>query len=247
MILFVFEGVKREPALFQYLKTIYRIEGEVICTYQSSLHSLYKEMREFDLDLVMLLREHLHKNNDHTLDKYDQSSQFSEVYLFFDYDFHDKKIELEQLNAEIREMLDFFKEETDNGKLYINYPMVESILYTKTLPDTQYSNYVISREDSHNFKNIASQFSDYHDYFFLSPFTQQDRENINAKHNWELLKRQNVQKANYVCNGENDLPTREQDISQSNIFISQLNKYVIPYNQVAILNSFPLFVYEYFK
>lgn len=35
-------------------------------------------------------------------------------------------------------MLDFFSDETENGKLYINYPMIESLKYTKEIPDANY-------------------------------------------------------------------------------------------------------------
>ena len=62
-------------------------------------------------------------------------SDFSEVYLFFDYDFQNKNLELSEINSQLTEMLDFFSDETDNGKLYINYPMIESIRCTRKLPD----------------------------------------------------------------------------------------------------------------
>lgn len=35
-------------------------------------------------------------------------------------------------------MLDYFSDETENGKLYINYPMIESLKYTKEIPDANY-------------------------------------------------------------------------------------------------------------
>lgn len=45
-------------------------------------------------------------------------------------------------------MLEMFSNETEYGKLYINYPMVESICYTKELPDKDYANYTVSREEN---------------------------------------------------------------------------------------------------
>lgn len=249
MTLFVFEGKKREPALFQHLKEIYDIEGEVVCTYQTGIHSLYKEMNTggFDVDLVPILRDHLHKNQDATLDDY-KTSDFGEVYLFFDYDFHDSHNELPQLNKEIQEMLDYFDEETEHGKLYINYPMVESILYTRELPDEQFNTYVVSRKDCKCFKHIASVFSFYSDYSFLSCVdsdTEEHREHI--KQNWEYLKMQHVSKANFLCTGNVLMPLQKSDITQNKIFAAQLRKYVLPNEEVAILNSFPLFVFEYLK
>lgn len=34
--------------------------------------------------------------------------------------------------------MDYFSDETENGKLYINYPMIESLKYTKEIPDANY-------------------------------------------------------------------------------------------------------------
>ena len=82
---------------------------------------------------------------------------FSEIYLIFDYDFQNKNLPLDMMNRQIDEMLDLFDDETDNGRLYINYPMVEAIRYTKLLPDASYLKYVVSRADcvESSFKNIA--------------------------------------------------------------------------------------------
>lgn len=55
-------------------------------------------------------------------------------------------------------MLTLFADETENGKLYINYPMIESIRYTKELPDTDYANYIVSREECKDFKRLARDF-----------------------------------------------------------------------------------------
>lgn len=58
-------------------------------------------------------------------------------------------------------MLKMFDDETGNGKLYINYPMVESIRYTKELPDEEYRHYTVSRALCHDFKRLAREFSFY--------------------------------------------------------------------------------------
>ena len=48
------------------------------------------------------------------------------------------------MNEILSEMLEYFDDETGNGKLYVNYPMVESLKYTKELPDEHYAEYVVS-------------------------------------------------------------------------------------------------------
>ena len=62
-----------------------------------------------------------------------------------------------------------------------------------------------------------------------------------------ILKYQNVCKANFIINNKNEMPKNKEDINQRIIFDVQKNKYVVPEEKVAILNSFPIFIYEYMK
>ena len=182
------------------------------------------------------------------------SSDFSEIYLFFDYDFQNKNLELAEINRQLKEMLSKFNDETEYGKLYINYPMIESIRYTKELPDANYYEYVISRADCSSFKKLAADFSAYSSFDFILIDSRKDVSKLSEKKlkslrdNWEHLKKQNVNKANYICHGKNEAPNKKEEVSQEQIFESQLQKHVNKeQSEVAILNAFPLFLYEYFK
>lgn len=249
MILFVFEGKKKEPAIFESLRKIYfrREDSVVVCTYNTDFHSLYKALSENDWELFYVLRERLQQRGENTLDGY-KASDFSQTYLFFDYDFQNSHIPLDEQNRRLEEMLLYFNEETENGKLFINYPMIESLVYTKRLPDEQFDSYVVKRENCRNFKGMAARFSHYPDTSFLligNANGVTDKEVIN---NWEFLKIQHVYKANLLCNGVRAaLPTSKEEISQQNIFKAQQEQFVGPHDSVAILNSFPIFVYEYLK
>ena len=58
MILFVFEGVKREPDLFRTIQRLYfsNREEQIVCSYNNNIYQLYKE--EVDAlarDLVYVL------------------------------------------------------------------------------------------------------------------------------------------------------------------------------------------------
>lgn len=64
---------------------------------------------------------------------------FSAVYLVFDYEPHYHKYSDEV----IRKMLELFNDETNLGKLYINYPMVEACVHLKSLPDLEYDGRVV--------------------------------------------------------------------------------------------------------
>lgn len=156
------------------------------------------------------------------------------------------------MNRQVAEMLAIFNDETDNGKLFINYPMIEAIRYTKALPDIHFHEYTISRIDCQNksFKDLSQQFSDYGSLdFIILDFRRnpsKDRESAIRK-NWTLLEEQSVIKANNLCNEALSIPTEKDCISQERIFEAQLSKHIIPRDEVAILSAFPLFKFSYFK
>ena len=251
MILFVFEGAD-EKSLFNTLLSLYfpKDVEKAICLYNNNIYNLYKEIKSFGGagDLVSILTDRYRNKEDNPFENR-RRSDFSEIYLFFDYDFQNKNIPLEEINFQLNEMLDFFSDETDNGKLYINYPMIESIRYTKELPDKDYFRYTVSRTDCCHFKNIASCFSAYKSLdFIILPANKdsKDGQKLKLMKNWECLKNMNVCKAHYICKGSNGFPKDIEDISQSSIFSNQLSKYVIPTDSISILNSFPIFLWEYF-
>lgn len=246
MILFVFEGEKREPNIMQIIKELYFEDDKyVFVSYCNHIQSLFNELNEDrDLDLVGLLKEN-EKERKHTkLEKY-KSDDFSEIYLFFDYDIKKankyNKDSLEAQNEKIKEMLDFFNNETVNGKLYINYPMVESIRYFKReLPDEDYYTYTTNLFIGKKFKEDTNNLSHYKNFDFI---TSKDE---NQQSNWQHIIKLNIKKANYICSRLNELPSEKTSINQQAIFENQLSKYVYSKNEISILNSFPLFLYEYF-
>ena len=227
-------------------------------------------------------------------------SDFSQVFLFFDCDCHDSSASDDKL----KKMLDFFDNETENGKLYISYPMIEAIRYTKELPDKNFYSYIVPISNCRDFKDIANDFSFYKNLDLIA-FRTMKKSGIAIAHipneqkleaikqnwlllckqhlakanyicmgknempqnkidvsqlnifknqkeryiipNWLLLCKQHLAKANYICMGKNEMPQNKIDVSQSNIFKNQKERYIIPKNSVAVLCSFPLFLYEYFK
>ncbi len=171
MILFVFEGVKREPDLFRTIQRLYfsNREEQIVCSYNNNIYQLYKDLQEYDGDgdIVSLLMEKFASQKDNPLKDIDKSADISEIYLFFDYDFHNRNLSLEEINRQVKEMLETFDNETEYGKLYIDYPMVESIRYTKFLPDANYWTYTISRTDCNRFKGLSAEFSAYRSFDFI--------------------------------------------------------------------------------
>lgn len=186
-------------------------------------------------DVVDVLKVELEKTDPTNEIFNHKSSDFESVYLFFDYDFHNGN--LEEKNRKVKELLEYFNEETGNGRLFISYPMIESIRYTKELPDENFHKYKVVREDCEDgkFKQDAKKFCYYKGYDYLKDTS-----------NWKHLIRHNVQKANMLTMDNLSWPLNKDDVEQSILFESQLDKYVIPNKEVAILNAFPLFIYYYF-
>ena len=58
---------------------------------------------------------------------------FSEVFLFFDYDVHQTNLGKADDGDVINQMLESFDNETENGKLYISYPMVQGNVETEII------------------------------------------------------------------------------------------------------------------
>lgn len=183
-----------------------------------------------------------------------KSSDFSEIYLFFDYDFQNTNLSLAEMNERLQEMLVLFDDETDNGKLYVSYPMVESLCYTKQLPDEHFVEYSILRSHcmERSFKDLAREFSYYGSLDFIElPDSGHHRpgkkEVAQVRQNWIWLVQQHTSKANYMCNRENSMPLNKDIVAQSRIFMAQCEYYLSDGERIAVLNGFPLFLFEYFK
>ena len=158
MILFVFEGIDREPHVYKTIERLYfpKENDNIICSFGNNIYNLYNTLVEYggDGDIVSIMREILSNRGDATLDGI-RSADISEVFLFFDYDFQNSQLPLDEINRRLEVMLNMFDDETGNGKLYINYPMVESIRFKKELPDDDYHQYAVYN---------TPRFSDRHNY-----------------------------------------------------------------------------------
>jgi hypothetical protein len=255
MILFILEGKKPEVPLCKTMNRLFVKDPDdaIHCVYGTIIYELYRELKALGdgSDIVAVMKE-----KDETL-RDRLSSDFAEIYLFFDYDIHHEfpqPIPIDELNKRLNEMLNYFNNETENGKLYVSYPMSESIRYTKQLPDENYHLYQVTRDECKTkkaFKHNTNEFSFYINYDFIQfDFTKPipSKKIPIITDNWQKLKLQNVMKANYICNGKNVLPERKEDIAQLKIFEAQLQHYVNKTPcQIAVLSAFPLFIYDYCK
>ncbi|ATA75782.1 hypothetical protein [Capnocytophaga sp. H2931] len=221
-ILFVFEGKKTEPNIHEKLKQYFFDERTVItCVFGTVIYSIYKDL-ETDgyLDTFSLL-----KNRIEDLKKY-KKKDFSEIYLFFDCECHATNYSPEKL----KKLLSVFDNETESGKLYISYPMVEALKHYHSGKDFQ----KLTVHCSQDYKREVNQYCEakYID------FNQYD-ESI-----WKELIKHHLSKMNYIVADNYSYPS--QIYSQIDIFNKQKEKFINKDDKVSVLSAFPIFIHDYF-
>lgn len=148
-ILLIVEGEKREPDLVKAMFSIYGLTDSFeIFSYESNIHVLYdllvKNGGSEGFDLLPSLRA-ISKNE---REKKILSESYTDIILIFDYDPNDARYEMRRL----RTLIEYFSDSTDNGKLYINYPMVESFFHLKARFGMDFLTSRVPREDMKNSK-----------------------------------------------------------------------------------------------
>ena len=135
-------------------------------------------------------------------------------------------------DKKLNELLIFFNEETEKGKLYISYPMVEALKHISDY--SNFKNSCIECKKNVKYKKIVSDeaindlidFTSYNDTI------------------WRNLIILHLKKMNYLCIDEFELPN--QLFNQLEIFYNQIEKYISPHNKVTILSAFPIFIHDYY-
>ncbi|SFP89428.1 hypothetical protein [Hydrogenimonas thermophila] len=222
--LLVFEGERTEEQIFNSLNKYFFNEDNPIIygIYANNIYKLYNEIKaDEDLDIFMLLKENQKNGQLENIKRED----VAEIYLFFDYDGHDTQAN----NEAVDEMIELFNNETEYGKLYINYPMVESIRHISKNIDFKE---LIHNTFDKKYKNRVHNESD-------NQYKQVKKYN---KDLWLSIIKLHLKKANYIAN---NVFEAKQTVTQKQIFQNQLEKYIVN-NQVAILSSIALFVVDWY-
>ena len=140
-IAIISEGEKTEKQIINNLENNFKnFSNKIIfLSYKANIYNLFREIKEDeDIDIISLLKEKQIKANKirNDVENIDvsniNSNDISQIYLFFDYDGHTENAS----DEEIAKMLNKFDNETENGKLYISYPMVEVFWSSKIVTVT---------------------------------------------------------------------------------------------------------------
>ena len=208
-ILLIVEGKKTAPNLFEGFQKVRWNESKFeIIDINTNIYALYQKIKKLNEDFyadststIEVLKEILESQN-----RYDDAqilnNKYPYIYLLFDFEYQDNHYDLNNKYTILNEMLNYFYDETENGLLLINYPMIESYRDCKEpLPDKNYINNYISTKDvsGGKYKEIVGN--------------RGINKNVKSKFTIEMFEGlffQNLIKTKMVIDGELTLPTYDE-------------------------------------
>lgn len=246
LILVLYEGTDAEPRVLATIKKVFSqlknkdnvfyIDLEV--AYGDNIYSLYSRLKKDEDESIYGV---LHEMCPQVLTGI-KEDDISEIYLFFDLDVHHKIthdgrkiIDLPDNLQKVEDMLKFFGDEADNGKLYISYPMLEALkdIKMKNCCESRcFANIYLGRKYKQDVGDNQHDFSDI--------------DNFGADA-WNFFCSHAICKANCILNNQYALCTYDvgKDFTQDKIFDKQ-RQLVESKNMVYVLSGFPFFLLEYF-
>lgn len=164
--LFIVEGEDRDFRFVNEMTSCFfskgKFEAKVINLPASqNIYMLYQllEADDFDTDIVEVLRDTV--DSAKKILNGTNRQDIDEVFLFFDYDIHQKNLsstgDLIEPSEVLEKMLDAFDNETENGKLYISYPMVEALYDYKDGMCEPYSGCYFSTNELDTYKEASGK------------------------------------------------------------------------------------------
>ncbi len=234
-ILFILEGSRSEPRFLRKLIERTRDGRNYnVFPFNTNIHRMLEGIfdgEEIDVDLDFL--EYLRscptvKDDESVLER-----RFVDIYLIFDMDPQDQGYDPERL----KKALKYFDDSTENGKLYINYPMLESYRHIGNLDDDSYLDLSVAVNDIGNYKQIAAR---------DGTAIPSDINRIDAE-TWSKIIELNLRKANRITTDDGSIPDRvsyERCLDQSNIFGAE-RKMLESEQRISVLNTSVFNVVDY--
>ena len=168
-IAIIVEGAKTEPQIFNSINELFFSQYDIVsfvlptCT---NIYGVWKYVKDDEVDIIEAIKELIAKQNtlkhkDRLLSKLGEyrRNDFSEIYLFYDLDAHHnlRHTERNEVGMDILSlMFAYFDNETEHGKLYISYPMVEAIKHFFSLKHCDNGTCFYPINDGKQFKKFVS-------------------------------------------------------------------------------------------
>lgn len=226
-ILLIVEGESDEPRFFRRLfKCCYRKAEYKFYPHRTNLHVLaqelvknYPDFENDNIDIRLVLAS-IESDEDR---KQVLKETYSDIYLVFDFEPHEKNSHFEI----IKRMLAFFNDSTLQGKLFINYPMMQSYKHFSNLPDHTFDTKTVSLDEVGNYKSIVARESGFTD---LAKYDFRTFYSLAVHH---------LRKAYFIQTGKYELPSIEdyERIDYLNIFDKQIECATLPNGWIWVINT----------
>ena len=235
-ILLIVEGARTEKQLLKQLFKVYGINvlEKQIYSYTTNIYDLYNRIFKDsldeleDLDFMLTLKE---KGINHEQSEL-LSQDYSDILLIFDYEPQDPNFGVKEISI----MMNYFSESTDNGKLYINYPSVESFKHFKSIPDNNFLLRYIHLNEllQLGYKQIVGQES------FCTDIRRYSKEYF------DYIISENIKKAEYIEKQtiSNTIIESYKNITES-IVLDKINQIFEEQKQIPVLNTSLYFICDY--
>lgn len=248
--IFLVEGEKLDMLLAEEIERKFFDNGREIkiLPYKTNIYNLYSQLKEddFETDIISILIE---KNpNDDVLNSIENRDNVSEIFLFFDYDGHNFQQEencKEKTSDILSEMVKFFDNETENGKLYLSYPMIEAIQHCskKDIHELTYkANYINAFTKRHIGKKTYKHISCTNSKFILPQkikYSESEWNFIISNFLWGLSHmRKLVDYLDYSDYIENNTTQK--------IYEMQYDLNIATNDKILVLSGYPQFILDYF-
>lgn len=157
-ILVLVEGVEKEMLFFDTFNRNYiGLNNDIrLVPFGCNIYSLFQEMKGYDFEIDLEKAIELSPSISEKQKAKIKGMRFGTKYLVFDFDFQEKTMSDEDKIGALRQMLNIFNNDTENGYLFINYPMFESF-QEKIASGTTYIESKINHSEFANYKRSISE------------------------------------------------------------------------------------------
>ena len=249
-IAIIAEGVKSETHVLKNLNELFFKNCDIVpiifptCT---NIYALYKMIQEDeDLDIIELAQDLSKKQNIKRVNQFNEfdfmqmkKSDFAEIYLFYDFDGHNNNLPKGVNPIEtMKKMLALFDNETEHGKMYISYPMIEAVRHFHSYDICKkYNECMYDYLNGRTYKEYIDEIALYHD---LKRF---------SKETWsfQIDKFLHSISCLFYLDIEFNKEFYTQNITPLSIYNQQLKNNIATSHKVMVLSAFPEFLLDYFR
>ncbi len=236
--LFIVEGEQKDIRLLKRMTDVFfkdKNNSKIISVpAKQNIFMLYDTLKadDFETDVVEIIRDKVEGAKDILAEC--SRSDIAEVYLFFDYDIQYFGYSIEEDYEIMMNLFSVFCDETDNGKLFISYPMVESLYDYKSGYCDPFTKCYISIDDFTKYKYLAGK---------DNPSASKHLE----YNDWEEILRTFSMRIRCLFNNSNmDYYSFKSSIEPRELYDKQ-STIKSAAKMVFVLSALPEFLFDYYK